>query len=100
MEDYLPPLAPADADWTDAEVLEYLRRRERIQLDRLDGLSDGEVQTLEEQGFSRQELAELRDLTDRYYTRLKDNPTAGRTNMDVSVVPMVLITGSVPEHPA
>lgn len=96
IDGYMPALAPADADWTDREVEEYFHRREDLELDRLDNLSDGEIGTLEEHGFSRQELTELRELTARYYSRLKDDPTVARTNMDVSVLPMVLITGRVP----
>lgn len=94
---YMSAMAPADADWSDAEVEEYVRRQERRKLNRLDGLSDGDLETLEAHGFSRQKLAELRDLTARYYSHLKEEPDAARTNMDVEVLPMVLITGKVPD---
>lgn len=96
IEGYMPTLAPADVDWTDAEVAEYLRRRERIKLDGLDDLSDADIETLADHGFSPQELAELRDLTAKHYARLKEDLEAARTNMDVGVFPMVLITGEVP----
>lgn len=95
---YMSAMAPADADWSDAEVEEYVRRQERRKLNRLDGLSDVEVETLEAHGFSRQELTELRDLTAANYTRLKNEANAARTNMDVEVLPMVLITGRVPDQ--
>lgn len=75
---------------------EYVRRQERMKLTRLDDLTDAEVETLETHGFSRQELTELRDLTARYYSYLKEEPDAARTNMDVEVLPMVLTTGRVP----
>lgn len=97
IEGYMSVLAPADVDWSDAEVEEYYRRRERSKLDQLNNLSETEVETLEEHGFSQQELAELRDLTAKYYSRLKEEPNAARTNMDVGVFPMVLITGRVPD---
>lgn len=97
MEGYMPTWAPADADWSDAEITDYLRGRERKILDQLDDLSDADLRTLAEHGCSRQEVAELRDLTETYYARLQADPAAARTNMDVKVFPIVLITGTVPD---
>lgn len=96
---YMPTMAPADADWSDTEVDEYVRLREGKELDVLDGLSDAEQETMERHGFSHQELAELRDLTARHYSHLKEEPDAPHTNMDADVLPMVLITGRVPGGP-
>lgn len=93
---YMPTFAPADADWSVDEVEEYLRRRERIDLGLLDGLSEEQVATLEDNGFPAEDLAKLRDLTAEHYRRLTDAPGAARENMDVWVDPMVLITGRVP----
>lgn len=95
---YMPVFAPADVDWTNGAVEEYVRRRERIDLGLVDGLSEAEVETLEKHGFSRTEVGELRDLTVKHYRRLKDEPSAARSNMDVWVDPMVLITGRVPDN--
>lgn len=96
---YMPTLAPADADWSDAEVEAYVHRRARVKLDRLHGLSEAEMETLAEHGFSAEDLAELQDLAARYYDRLKEDPDAARANMDASVFPLVLITGRVPDDP-
>lgn len=96
---YMPTMAPADVDWSDAEVDEYVRLRERKELDVLDGLSGAEQDILETHGFSRQEVAELRDLTARYYSYLREAPDAARTNMDADVLPIVLVSGRVPGDP-
>lgn len=95
---YMPVMAPADADWSDAEVEEYVRHRERISLDLLDGLSEEDNETMAAHGFSRKELAELRDLMAKRFSRLKNDPSTARSNMDVRVTPMVLITGRVPNR--
>lgn len=96
---YMPVFAPADRDWTDTDVEEYARRRERIDLGLLNGLSEAEVETLADHGFYRTELDDLRDLTAEHYRRLLEEPGAARSNMDVWVDPVVLITGRVPDSP-
>lgn len=93
---YMPTFAPADADWTEGDVAEYLERRERVDLGLLDGLDEAALAALEEHGFSGDELEELRALTAEHYRRLRADPAAARTNMDVWVDPMVLVTGRVP----
>lgn len=96
IEGYLPIFAPADADWSDERVAEYVERRERIDLGLIDGLSSEAIATLEAGGFASAELRELRALMGENFARLRSEIEAARDQMDVWADPTVLITGSVP----
>jgi len=91
---YLPVYAPADARWTEEEGLDWLKRRETVELQLFERLG-GDHARLESAGVTRQEVEELLVLTRRRFAHLR---SAGvlRRNMDAFADPNVIISGRVP----
>jgi SAM-dependent methyltransferase len=90
----LPADAPADARWSEEEGMDWLKRRERVELQLFERLG-GDHARLERAGVTRQEVDELLALTKRRFTHLQ---SAGvlRGNMDAFADPYVIISGRVP----
>lgn len=93
---FLTVFAPSDARWTDAEAREYVESRRRIELGMLDNLTDAQRETIAQNGFSRAEQAELRDLLERKYDWLIEDDRRIRSGMELVTDPAVLIVGRVP----
>ena len=91
---YLPVYAPADARWSEEEGLDWLKRRETVELQLFERLG-GDHARLERTGVTRQEVDELLILTKRRFAHLR---SAGvlRRNMDAFADPNVIISGRVP----
>lgn len=90
---YLPVMAPGSADWTEAEVADYLARRAKVDVDLLENLSADARAILVSHGFTAGELDELVSLTRSQFDFLQADLDRARGNMDVWVDPVVLITG-------
>jgi SAM-dependent methyltransferase len=91
---YLPVYAPADARWSDEEGLDWLKRRERIELLLFERLG-GDHGRLEQAGVTKQEVEELLTLTKRRFAHLRSADVV-RRNMDAFADPHVIISGRVP----
>jgi len=91
---YLPVYAPADARWSEEDGLDWLKRREKVELQLFERLG-GDHARLERAGVTRQEVDELLVLTKRRFAHLR---SAGvlRRNMDAFADPHVIISGRVP----
>ena len=91
---YLPVYAPADARWSTEDGLDWLRRREKVELQLFERLG-GDHARLESAGVTTQEVDELLALTKRRFAHLR---SAGvlRRNMDAFADPQVIISGRVP----
>jgi SAM-dependent methyltransferase len=90
---YLPVYAPADARWTEEEGLDWLRRREKVEMQLFDRLG-GDHARLAGAGVTRQEVEELMALTQRRFAHLRSGG-ALRRNMDAFADPQVIISGRV-----
>jgi SAM-dependent methyltransferase len=90
----LPVYAPADARWSEEEALDWLKRREKVELQLFERLG-GDHTRLESAGVTRQDVDELLALTRRRFAHLG---SAGvmRRNMDALADPHVIISGRVP----
>lgn len=93
---FLTVFAPSDARWTDAEALEFVKARWRIESMMVDNLTEPQKEVLAREGFSRAELAELRALLDRKYAWLIEDVGRIRRGMELLTDPAVLIVGRVP----
>jgi SAM-dependent methyltransferase len=91
---YLPLYAPADSRWTEEEALDWLQRRERIELQLFERLS-GDHTRLEQAGVTKKEVDELLLLTKRRFAHLR-SPGLARRTMAVFADPNVIISGRVP----
>ena len=91
---YLPVYAPADARWSEEEGLDWLKRRETVELQLFERLG-GDHARLERAGVAKQEVDELLALTKHRFAHLR---SAGvlRRNMDAFADPHVIISGRVP----
>jgi SAM-dependent methyltransferase len=89
---YLPLYAPADARWSKDEGLDWLQRRERIEMQLFERLG-GDHDRLERAGVTRQEVDELLVLTKRRFAHLR-SPDAARSS-SVFADPNVIISGRV-----
>jgi SAM-dependent methyltransferase len=92
---YLPLYAPADTRWTQEEALDWLQRRERIELQLFERLA-GDHTRLERAGVTKKEVDELLVLTKRRFGHLRA-PGAARRTMAVFADPNVIISGRVPQ---
>jgi SAM-dependent methyltransferase len=93
----LPVYAPADARWSEEDALDWLQRRERIELQLFERLA-GDHARLEKAGVTEQDVDELRTLTRRRFAHLRSPGTARRT-MAVFADPHIIISGRVPGNP-
>jgi SAM-dependent methyltransferase len=91
---YLPVYAPADVRWSREEGLDWLLRRERIELQLFERLG-GDHTRLESAGVTKEEVDELLVLTKRRFAFLR-SPRATRRTMAVYADPNVIISGRVP----
>ncbi len=91
---YLPVYAPADSRWTEEEGLDWLKRRERIELQLFERLG-GDHGRLEKAGVTKQEVDELLTLTKCRFAHLRSAGALHR-NMDAFPDPNVIISGRVP----
>jgi SAM-dependent methyltransferase len=88
---YLPVYAPADSRWSEEEALDWLQRRERIELQLFKRLA-GDHGRLEQAGVTKQEVDELLALTKRRFAYLR-LPGRARRTMTVFADPNIIITG-------
>jgi hypothetical protein len=93
---YLPVYAPADERWSEEEALDWLQRRERVELQLFERLA-GDHTRLERAGVTKQEVDELLTLTKRRFAHLR-SPEAARRTMAVFVDPNIIISGRVPRQ--
>lgn len=93
---FLAVFAPSDSRWSDAEAREYVAGRKGIELSMLDNLTPAQKDAIEEGGFSRAEMSELRSLLERKYAWLLEDDSRIRRGMELVTDPMVLIVGRVP----
>jgi SAM-dependent methyltransferase len=91
---YLPVYAPADARWSEEDGLDWLQRRERIELQLFERLA-GDHSRLEQAGVTKKEVDELLVLTKRRFAHLR-SPGAARRTMAVFADPNIIISGRVP----
>jgi SAM-dependent methyltransferase len=91
---YLPLYAPADARWSEEEALDWLQRRERIELQLFERLA-GDHARLDQAGVPKKEVDELLVLTKRRFAHLR-SPGKARRTMAVFADPNVIISGRVP----
>jgi SAM-dependent methyltransferase len=91
---YLPIFAPSDARWTVEEGLDWLQRRERVEMQLFERLG-GDHSRLESAGVTREEVDELLTLTRRRFAHLRSDGVL-RRNMDAFADPQVIISGRVP----
>src|SRR5262249_5714763 len=91
---YLPVYAPADARWSLEEALDWLQRRERIELQLFERLA-GDHTRLEQACVTKQEVDELLALTKRRFAHLR-SPDVARRTMAVFADPNIIISGRVP----
>jgi len=91
---YLPLYAPADSRWSEEEALDWLQRRERIELQLFERLA-GDHTRLEQAGVTKAEVDELLVLTKRRFAHLR-SPGVIRRSMAVFADPNVIISGRVP----
>jgi SAM-dependent methyltransferase len=90
---YLPLYAPADSRWSEEEALDWLQRRERIELQLFERLA-GDHTRLEQAGVTKKEVDELLVLTKRRFAHLL-SPRMARRTMAVFADPNVIISGRV-----
>lgn len=91
---YLPVYAPADSRWTEEDGLDWLARREKVELQLFDRLG-GDHARLESAGVTRHEVDELLALTKRRFAHLRSGGIL-RRNMDAFADPQIIISGRVP----
>jgi SAM-dependent methyltransferase len=92
---YLPLYAPADARWSEEEAVDWLQRRERIEMQLFERLA-GDHTRLERAGVTKKEVDELLVLTKRRFAHLR-SPRVARRSMAVFADPNVIISGRVPK---
>jgi ubiquinone/menaquinone biosynthesis C-methylase UbiE len=92
---YLPVYAPADSRWSEEEGLDWLKRREAVELQLFERLG-GDHARLEQAGVTTAEVDELLVLTKRRFAHLRSTGVA-RRNMDAFADPNVIISGRVIE---
>jgi SAM-dependent methyltransferase len=91
----LPVYAPADARWSEEEALDWLKRRERTELQLFERLA-GDHTRLEKAGVTKQEVDELLTLTKRRFAHLR-SPGMARRTMSAFADPHIIISGRVPK---
>jgi hypothetical protein len=91
----LPVYAPADTRWSEEEALDWLQRRERVELQLFERLA-GDDTRLEKAGVTKQEVEELLTLTKRRFAHLR-SPGMARRTMAVFADANIIISGRVPE---
>ena len=90
----LPVYATADARWSDEEAVDWLQRRERVELQLFERLA-GDHTRLEQARVTKQEVDDLLTLTKRRFSHLS-SPGMARRTMTVFADPHIIISGRVP----
>ncbi len=94
---YLTVLAPSDARWSDADAVDFMTERRRIELGVIDGLTADQREEMERAGLSGKEIDELRALLEKKYDWLAADVRRVRDGMELLTEPSVLIVGRAPD---